>query len=146
MEYIEAPQEYNWDKTNLFLAWWITNCEDWQERFTNYFKDTSLAIMNPRRRNFDVTDSSIEMQQITWEHKHLEKADIISFWFWKETLCPIVLYELWKYINTSKQIFIWIEPGYQRTSDVKIQTQLVRPDLKIVNSLSGLAKQVKNIL
>lgn len=146
MIYIEAPKNYSGNEKSLFLAWWITGCEDWQSEFIEYFKDTSLAIINPRRKDFDITNSSLETEQITWEHEHLEKADIISFWFGKETLCPIVPYELWKYINTHKEVFIWIEPWYQRTRDVEIQAKLVRPNMIIVDNLADFSLQVKDIL
>ena len=145
MKYIEAPDIYNWEEKSLFLAWGISNCPDWQEEYINYFKDTSLVLLNPRRTNFNVADKSVEIEQITWEHEHLERSDIISFWFWKETICPIVLFELWKYASSTKDICVWVHPEYQRKSDVIIQLGLIRPEVKVVSTLENLAREVKNL-
>jgi len=146
MKYIEAPNNHTSNEKSLFVAGWISNCPNWQEEFILYFKDKTITIFNPRRKNFDINNKNLELEQITWEHNHLEKADIISFWFPKETLCPIVLYELWKYIKSDKQIFIWVDSEYQRKSDVEIQTKLVNPDIEIVYSIKDLAEQILKTL
>jgi len=145
MRYIEAPDIYQSEGKSLFIAWGISNCPDWQKEYINYFKDTSLTLLNPRRNNFDIDDKSVEIEQITWEHEHLEKADIISFWFWKETICPIVLFELWKYANSAKNICVGVHPEYQRKSDVEIQLWLIRPEIKVVSNLKDLAKEAQNL-
>lgn len=142
MNYIEAPEIYTWNSQTLFLAWWISNCPDWQKEFIQYFKQTSLTIINPRRYDFDVADTSMEEEQIKWEHEHLEKSDIISFWFPKETLCPITLYELGKYAKSQKDIFVWVEDNYSRKRDVEIQMWLLRPNMQICSSLDMLAQNI----
>jgi len=146
MKYIEAPEIHTWKNQSLFIAGWISWCPDWQKEYINYFRDTSLAVLNPRRTDFNIEDKSVEIEQITWEHEHLEKADIISFWFGKETICPIVLYELGKYANSNKEIYVWVDPAYERKSDVEIQMDLVRPNLQVVNSLKDLANQILKTL
>jgi hypothetical protein len=69
-------------------------------------KDTSLTLINPRRLDFDVENPDMEYEQIVWEHQNLEASDMISFWFPKETLCPITLFELGKYLKSNKKLFI----------------------------------------
>ena len=105
-----------------------------------------MTIYNPRRENFPIDDPNASEEQITWEFKHLSSSDIISFWFSKGSLNPIVLFELGKYglSSTNKKILVGIDPGYERTQDVEIQTKLSRPDIKIVYSLGGLASQILN--
>ncbi len=84
--------------------------------------------------------------QIEWENIYLKSANIISFWFPKESLCPITLFELGKYLCSDKQIFIGIDPQYVRKIDVEIQTLLERPNIQIVFSINDLVKQIINFI
>jgi len=145
MRYIEAPEEYtpSTGELSIFLAGGIQNCPQWQADMTRGLKDTSLNIVNPRRANFPIHDPNAAKAQITWEHKYLRVADAISFWFCKETMCPIVLYELGAWSMKDKPIFVGMDPEYQRRQDVEIQTGLVRPEVEIVYSLDELTQQVK---
>jgi hypothetical protein len=91
-----------------------------------------------------MNDPNAAEEQITWEFKHLVSSDIISFWFSKGSINSIVLFELGKYglSSNNKQILIGIDPGYERTQDVVIQTKLARPEIEIVYSLDDLAIQI----
>jgi len=72
---------------------------------------------------------------------------MISFWFSRGSLNPIVLYELGIHGNSGKRlIFIGMDKEYERQQDVIIQTKLARPDIKIVYSLKDLANQIKGEL
>jgi hypothetical protein len=146
MKYIEAPTEFvpTETDTSLFLAGGITGGPDWQAEMVAGLKDTSLALFNPRRENFPIHDPSAALAQITWEHKYLRVADAISFWFFKETICPIVLYELGAWSMSDKPIFVGMDPEYQRRQDVEVQTKLVRPEVEIVYSLEELTQQVRS--
>ena len=146
MKYIECPKIYNGKEKSLFLAGGITNCPDWQVELAGWLKETDLIVLNPRRKSFDVNHKNIEEEQISWEYNHLKKASIVSFWFPKETLCPITLYELGKQSAGDKPIFIGVHPDYKRKRDVEIQTRLIRPEVKIVYSLKDLAEQIKNTM
>jgi len=103
-------------------------------------------LFNPRRADFPIHDPTAAQKQITWEYEHLRIASTILFWFPKETLCPIVLYELGAWSMADKSIFVGVHPEYQRHQDVEIQTGLIRPDVEIVYSLMDLAEQVANYL
>jgi hypothetical protein len=149
MEYIEALNIYNTrqgDNPSLFLAGGITNCPDWQKEMVYLLKDEDVILLNPRRKNFPMGDLTESDKQIKWEYNHLEKADAISFWFPKETLCPITLYELGARLRTHKNVFIGVHPEFARKIDVEVQTELVRPDIKVVYSLENLANNVKKWL
>ncbi len=104
---------------------------------------TNFAILNPRRANFPIDSPDAAELQIRWEFEHLRKADIISFWFCKETIQPIVLYELGAWSMTKKPIVVGVEPGYEREQDVRIQTNLIRPDVRILNTLEALANELR---
>lgn len=145
MYYIEALE--NLERTpgykSLFLAGGITGCPDWQQEMKQLLSDTDLILFNPRRANFPIHDPNAANEQITWEHKYLREADAIQFWFAKETIQPIVLYELGSWSMTDKPIFVGLHPEYPRRQDVEIQTSLVRPDIKIVYSLQDLSQQIR---
>ena len=148
MIYVEAPnyipKEYIRTKPSVFLAGGITGCPDWQKVVVEELKDLDIIILNPRRVNFDVTDPNASYKQIGWEHQMLEYADLISYWFAKETIQPIVLFELGKYLNDSKRKVIGIHPEYPRRTDVEIQTTLVYPEFEFVYSLGEHILQIKD--
>lgn len=127
----------------LFLAGGITECPDWQAEICEMLEDTALVLLNPRRPEFPIGDPACAEAQIRWEYMHLRMADAISFWFPAESLCPIVLYELGAWSMASKPIFVGRAPGYRRWQDVDIQTELVRPEVRVTDDLADLAEQVK---
>jgi len=148
MEYIESPENYikTTDRKALFLAGGITNCPDWQSEIVNLLKNSDIAILNPRRKNFPIDNPDASKEQIKWEYDHLRKADIILFWFPQESICPIALYELGAWCMTDTPLFIGVEKQYERKIDIEEQTALVRPGTKIVYSLNDLAGQVIDYL
>ena len=144
MKYLECPELYGGDERSLFLAGGISNCPIWQPDLVKLLEDIDLTILNPRRKHFPTDSPNIEEEQINWEYNHLAKASAVSFWFPKETLCPITLYELGKQSTGKKPLFIGVHPEYARKRDVEIQTGLVRPEIKIVYSLESLAEQIRS--
>jgi hypothetical protein len=143
MQYIEAPQTYDGTEVSLFLAGGITACPDWQKHMVAKLKDLPLVIFNPRRSYFPPHENAVR-EQIEWEYTYLRKATAISFWFPKETLNPIALYELGAWSMTNKKIFLGVHPNYQRIQDIKIQTSLVRPDISIVETLEELHQRIRS--
>ena len=139
LENLERSLEYK----SVFLAGGITGCPDWQQEMRQLLSDTDFILLNPRRSNFPIHDPNAARKQIAWEHNHLRKADSILFWFCKETIQPIVLYEIGAWSMTDKPIFIGVHPEYQRRQDVEIQTELARREVRIVYSLQKLADQIK---
>jgi len=139
-KYIEACDnlEVLKDDSNIrvFLAGGITGCQDWQAIISNNLKVyDNVTVINPRRKTFDLSNKDMEdVKQISWEHQALLCSDIIPFWFCKETLCPITLFELGKMLglNTSYggddryKISIGIEEGYTRVNDVILQSNLMQ--------------------
>jgi hypothetical protein len=146
MKYIEAPREFEGDlsgyRRSVFLAGGITNCPAWQQEMVELLESTNLVLFNPRRKDFPIGDPNAAREQIEWEYRYLRKAASILFWFPKETLCPIVLFELGSWSMTGSPIFVGVHPEYERRQDIEIQMSLVRPTLEIVYDLDDLAKQV----
>jgi hypothetical protein len=143
MIYVEAPEMAKTDSLpSVFLAGGITGCGDWLNQVVGSLRNLDIIVYNPRRKNFSVNDSDITEEQIRWEYEHLRKATIISFWFCKETSCPITLYELGCFNMTKKPMVIGMDPIYARRTDVEIQTGLARPEVPIVYSLKDLSKTI----
>ena len=153
MRVITAPNVYerrNGDST-VFLAGGITNCPNWQETVISHAKfafsdKESLVILNPRRENFDVSNKRVSEQQIEWEHKMLETCGSVVFWFPKETLCPITLYELGCYTEKKKNLIVGVDPHYGRKLDVTTQTLLRRPELTIYTGFDNFLGAVGKLL
>jgi len=149
---IESPNEVysleNSENKKIFLAGGISNCPDWQMELIGRLKGIPATLYNPRRANFPMDDPNAAEEQITWEYEKLKAADIIVFWFSRGSLNPIVLYELGRWGNSSdKPIVIGIDPEYERTQDVEIQTVLSRgSDFAFSNSLDQVAQQVMRLL
>ena len=161
-KYIEAPN-YSLDIARLdpddclFLAGSITGAHDWQKEMA--FKEQDVYgfgvykrlihrfnVFNPRRADFDASDSNVEKEQITWEYHCIHHCNHILFWFAPETFAPITLFELGSALNTHKHenIYIGIDPQYKRKNDVIIQTSLRNEYLsnRIVYSKDDLAIQI----
>lgn len=131
----------------LFLSGGITGAPNWQPELLKMLEDVNGIAFNPRQPAFDMRDPDNEVAQIEWEAEYLKSSDAISFWFPKEAACQITLYELGRWTASAmyggKELFVAVEPGYRRSVDVRIQTRLALPNLKIANSLEALAGQVR---
>jgi len=127
----------------LFLAGGISLCPDWQEEMANQLKDSKIVIFNPRRN--DMTNNYQEIvKQIKWEKNHIDIATMVSFWFPKESICPITLLEFGKVlVQQDKKMFVGIEDSYVRRLDLVEQLALHRPEVHWVNSISKLVDQIK---
>lgn len=148
MRYVEALEEYQpqpGDPPALFVAGGIRHCADWQTSYCKLFADTPLILLNPRRVLFDGSPTA-SAQQVEWEFRHLRKATAISFWFAVETLNPITLFELGAWSNSKQPIYVGCHPQYQKRRTVTKQLELLRPEVKVVNSLELLAAEVRHAL
>lgn len=137
MKVYQAPDKVDWygvaNRKSIFLSGGISGCKNWQKdlidelqrlRELGLFDLGGLVIFNPRRDDFDMEDPNATVEQIKWENRCLEKCDMCSFFFpASDTVQPITLYELGKYMNHKHNV-ISIEEGYLRTEDVVIQCAL----------------------
>jgi hypothetical protein len=100
----------------------------WQDELIQHLKDNpivedeDLVILNPRRPdwNSEWNESSPEFhEQVQWELRALEYADLIVFYFQPGTVSPISLLELGMYISSGK-IMVCCPPGYHRKGNIDI--------------------------
>jgi hypothetical protein len=145
MRYYEAPIEYEEDAPAIFLAGGISDAEDWQQRLVRMLPKGDFAVLNPRRAKFPMGDPAAAAEQIEWEHRHLQRASVVVFWFPPQTLCPIALFELGA-CCAEKSIVVGVDPGYARRADIEHQLRLRRPDVQVVYELEELAVRARSIL
>lgn len=135
---------HQFPRHSLFLGGGISCCPDWQEEMVKLLEDVHVVLVNPRREKFDIDDKEMSTQQIKWEHYHLAHCRSRLFWFPKETLCPITLFELGKFIGEPEPLFVGCHPEYKRKLDVEVQMSLYRQhDCQVSTSLPDLADRVK---
>lgn len=130
----------------LFLAGGITGCPDWQRTAANMlhvFGSNELAVLNPRRADFPMGDRMAGVQQIEWEHAALARADMVVFWFPRETLCPITLYELGVQNSGTKRLVVGVHAKYGRKLDVQAQTRLARPEVHVEEGFPAFLYRVE---
>ena len=128
----------------VFVGGGISNCPTWQVDIIRMLGvvDDGLILVNPRREHFDVLDAAATEVQIEWEYYHIHQASAMLFWFPKETLCPITLYELGSASAMGGKIFVGCHPEYARRVDVVKQLSLVRPSIVVRDTLEQVAQDV----
>jgi hypothetical protein len=127
----------------LFLAGGISNCPDWQADAAAMLNDQDeLTVVNPRRAAFS-EDTAVE--QITWEHTQLHRADVILFWFTSGSLQPIALYELGVHATRGVPLAVGADPDYPRRLDIEVQLSLARPGLAVHRTLAETVATAKGL-
>lgn len=130
----------------VFLAGGIKGCRDWQQEIIEHCAsmDDRLILVNPRAGVFDSNDPECFQRQVEWEYDWLQQVDRVSFWFSKETVNPITLYELGFQMGYqgARTIFIGADPEYLKLPDVIQQTKLAGWEGKIVHTVEELGNQI----
>ncbi len=142
---ITCPEEQTTSRNTLFLAGGISNCPDWQSDLIKLIDKLPITTLNPRRLSFDTSNPSATDFQIAWEHRHLHIAETISFWFPKETECPITLFELGYWLLSSKPLIIGADPDYIRIQEIFAYLAIHRPELRIDTTLKDLALKITSV-
>jgi hypothetical protein len=128
-------------RAELFLAGGISNCPDWQAAVELALAELPGYVHNPRRPGVLAADEAIA--QIEWEHEALALSEVILFWFPKETLCPITLFELGVWSSKGAPLIVGTHPEYARRLDVVTQLRLARPDVVVHDSLDAVLAQYR---
>lgn len=145
-----SKEEISKYKVRLFLAGGISNCPDWQSDIIELiqksynWKPYQLLIFNPRRVDFD-TNAGVEIikEQVKWEYDHLHnKTNLHLFWFPKETVCPITLYELGRSTLINHEIIVGCDQEYMRKTTLEMQLQLANSKITLVHSIEELVKKL----
>lgn len=144
----------------VFLAGGISGTQNWQKETSQKLLDeTALYVVNPRREGVDLAKTGHEATaQIQWEYEHLRACNFVMFWFPKETVCPIALFELGTFLGRGREIqfsekteqtngqFPWVFVGcdseYSRRFDLEQQISLYDPRVKLRLKLDDVIEDV----
>jgi hypothetical protein len=119
--------------------------KDWQTHLTASLSDLPIAILNPRRDDWDsswVEDISFPKfkEQVEWEMDYAQIADVIVFYFAPEALTPVTLLELGMYAGTGKAVVCCPEGFYKRGN---VQMVCRRYGIDLVATLDELNEAVR---
>ncbi|KAL6711373.1 hypothetical protein ACN47E_005904 [Coniothyrium glycines] len=119
--------------------------KDWQTNLSASLSDLPVAILNPRRDDWDsswIEDISFPKfkEQVDWEMDYANLADVIVFNFVPEAQTPITLLELGMYAGTGKAIVCCPE-GYWKRGNV--QMVCTRYNIELLDSLEDLKEKVR---
>jgi hypothetical protein len=147
VRYVRPPQSYDGPGPALFLAGGITNCPDWQSEAAAMLRDTpGLTVLDPRRAGYAADLPHAAAEQITWEHTHLWRADVVLFWFAPGgSVQPIALYELGVHATRGVPLAVGADPAYPRRLDVEVQLGLARPGLTVHDTLADTVAAAKRL-
>lgn len=148
---IKPPRKVHLGPTNvIFLAGSIEmgTAIDWQTELSNKVDSKNVFIFNPRR---DDWDSSLPQEignpqfyeQVTWELEHIEKADLVVFYFDPNTMSPITLLELGLCAGLEKHAVVYCPEPYWRKGNVDIVCE--RYGFSVVSSMDDLATYVNAV-
>ena len=150
MELVVSPVNWTgtWDHT-LFLGGGIQDCYNWQTDVIDAFRNTNIVLLNPRQNEYDTTDQTLKLRQVSWEIKHFNLAGAIMFWFPQNCLCRTTNAEYGKWVlsglafNRGKKVFVGVHPNYIGAVDIRLQTQLgsFSRNVVIESSLDVLIKK-----
>ncbi|KAF1851852.1 uncharacterized protein K460DRAFT_270263 [Cucurbitaria berberidis CBS 394.84] len=119
--------------------------QDWQTSLAASLSDLPIAILNPRRDDWDsswVEDIAFPKfkEQVEWEMDYAQVADVIVFYFAPGTLTPITLLELGMYAGTGKAIVCCPEGFYKRGN---VQIVCSRYGIDLLGTLDELKEKVR---
>jgi len=126
MRVVKAPNPVVVTGKSVFLSGSIDmgKAVDWQTKLTNALSSYDCTIINPRRDDWDsswkqdISDPKFR-EQVEWELKHLEEADIIAVYFDPKGQAPITLLELGIFAK-HKNIAVCCPEGFWRRGIVQI--------------------------
>lgn len=133
---LHAPQEATLTQEqqqagSIFLAGTIEmgTGEDWQPRAIKKLNGQVGAIYNPRRPDWDSSwkqsiDDPQFSEQVNWEMDHIEKANLVYFYFDPNSKSPITLLELGFVCGRKKSgtipAVVCCPPGFWRRGNIEI--------------------------
>ena len=146
MKVVKAPHKFTpLNRFSVFLAGSIEmgKAENWQEILTQKLSKEDIIILNPRRDDWDSTwkqtkDNPQFREQVEWELKAQEDANIIAMYFDPKTQSPITLLELGLF--RSNRLIVCCSEGYYRKGNVDIVCE--RYGIAQVGSLDALASAI----
>jgi len=131
----------------IFLAGSIEqdSAVNWQDNIIQHIDNEHLIILNPRRADWDKNwKEEIEnpqfFEQVEWELKGQERANLIVMYFDPKTQSPISLLELGLFAQTKKML-VCCPKGFWKKGNVDIVCR--RYKIPQVETLYNLIEGIK---
>ncbi len=135
---------------SVFLAGSIEmgRAEAWQAVVEGALADLSVAVLNPRRDEWDASwvqsiDNHLFRGQVEWELDGLDLATVVAVYFAPTTQAPITLLELGLFARSGKLV-VCCPAGYWRRGNVEVVC--ARYGVPLVQNLSDLVQAVRGRL
>ena len=151
---VKAPERIGFEAPikKVFLAGSIEmgKAEKWQDRLARELADKSVVLYNPRRDDWDSswvqdpTSGTKFHEQVSWELEHINKSDLVVFYFDPATQSPITLLELGYVIGSGKRAIVCCPDGYFRKGNVVISSEL--RNIPVLNSFEELLAQLQDYI
>lgn len=132
---------------SVFLAGSIEmgRAEPWQATLEQALADLPIAILNPRRDEWDASwEQSIANPafrgQVEWELAAMERASLVAMYFAPATQAPITLLELGLHARGGK-LLVCCPPGFWRRGNVEVVC--ARYNVPLVAELPDLVRLVR---
>jgi hypothetical protein len=121
---------------------------DWQAQVTRELNDLDIAILNPRRDDWDSTwvqdiSNAKFNEQVTWELDMQDEADVIVMYFDPKGQAPITLLELGLYAASGK-VIVCCPEGYWRRGNVQMVCD--RHNLPLVETIEEMIELARERL
>lgn len=147
MKEFKAPNKNDSNFFSIFLAGSIDmdKAEKWQDVVVKELKDYDVALLNPRRDDWDsswkqrISDKQF-LEQVDWEFNNLEAAKLIFLYFAPESQAPISLMELGLFAD-SKKLIVACPEKYWRRGNVEYICK--KFNIPLLNSLDEGINAVK---
>jgi hypothetical protein len=145
---IKAPDILSWEEPlSLFLAGSIEmdTAEHWQDRLVKELSDYDIAILNPRRDDWDaswvqsITNPQFK-EQVTWELNAIDKSNVVAFYFDPNTKSPITLMEF-GFCAADRDMVVCCPDGFWRKGNVEVVCD--RFGIMLVNTFDELVSALK---
>tara|TARA_R110002124_G_scaffold60097_5_gene165070 strand:- start:412 stop:912 length:501 start_codon:yes stop_codon:yes gene_type:complete len=132
MIHVKAPEDYSAhlsaDRTAVFLGGSIEmgKAERWQDEMADAMQGENVLLLNPRRKGWDASweqtiDNAHFREQVEWELKALENADLILLYLQPDTKSPISLLEFGLYAKSApEKLLVCCPDGFWRKGNVDI--------------------------
>jgi len=143
-----APLDIGPSEKSLFLAGSIDmgNAPRWQTTIEDAFRDFDVVILNPRREDWDATwrqsiDHPRFVEQVEWELRAQQIADVIAMYFDPQSKAPVTLVELGLFARSGKLIVCCPE-GFWRKGNVDVVCRMYDiPQVVTLDELIGAARR-----
>lgn len=143
------------DKKKIFLAGSIDmgKAIHWQKMVEKSLEDLDVVIFNPRRDDFDANaeyseNSPYMIEQIEWELEHIDKSDLVVFYFDPAGQAPITMFEMGlvahRVYTMKKKGIILCPEGFWKRPNVLISAMYY--DFSIVKNYDEFIHRIKRAL